>query len=206
MRKTKPVILLIIAASVVFTATLVFSCEQGKVEMHSLPDHPPETVKEREAVESRALEIALSDPRVKSLMDSKKCGYDLQSNCYTLHKLLFEEEQWEGSGEYHLGWDGELRGQVVLSYDDGSIYCVHVDVTDETVRYTMYIKWGKLDPESHESATTEPDEWVNIFNDGRAQNLLDGALTEETVKHLREVWNVHGTLPFNGCVISPPEN
>ena len=69
----------------------------------------------------------------------------------------------------------------------------------------MYIKWGKLDPETHEPGSTEPDEWIKIFNDGRAQNLIIRELTEETVDHLREVWSVHSVLPFNGSVISPPE-
>jgi hypothetical protein len=162
-------------------------------------------VEERESVENLALEIALSDLRVKSLMEDKKDGYELQSNCYTLHKLLFEEEHLEGSGDFHGGWDGKLRGQVVFVYDDASIYYVNVDVTDEKIWYTSYIKWSKLDPETHEPGSTEPDEWVSIFNDGRAQNLIGGELAEETVDHLREIWNVHSILPFNGSVISPPE-
>ncbi len=205
MRKIRPTFVLIIIASVVLTATLAFSSEQSTETMLYLPDHPPETVEEREAVESHALEIALSDPRVKVLMEDKKGEYDLQSNCYTRHKLLFEEERKELSEDYQHGWDGKLRGQVVFIYDDGSIYYVHVDVTDGKVWYTMYIKWDKLDPETHEPESTEPDEWINIFNGGRAQNLLERELLDETVKHLREVWNVYSILPFNGSVISPPD-
>ncbi|MGB9622685.1 MAG: hypothetical protein ACPL07_02460, partial [Candidatus Bathyarchaeia archaeon] len=90
-------------------------------------------------------------------------------------------------------------------YDDYSKYFVHVDVTNGKIEYIGYIKWDWIDPVTHAPNSTEPLEWIHIFYDGRAQNLIEKDVPQDTIRHLQEVWNVHTILPFNGIVIHPSE-
>jgi hypothetical protein len=192
MKKTLTLMLLL-TPLILVTSRMAFSIDI------KLPNHPPKTVEEREAIEKSAIEIALSDGRVKALIERRGNNYGLQSTAVTHFHIEFIDKE-----NFYYIWDGKLRGIVALQYNDGSSYFVHVDVTEGKVWYIGYIKWNYMHQVTRTPPSNEPLEWINIFYDGRAQNLIDKELSRDIIRELQEVWNVHTILPFNGTIIYPP--
>lgn len=187
MNKKMLSMLLLLAPLIFLTTKMAFSIDP------ILPDHPPKTIEEREAIEKLAMEIALSDRRVKALISERGDNYNLQSTAVMRFHAEFISKELIGTDArgtpiyketYHYVWDGKLRGTVVFLYNDSSIYFVHVDVTDRKVWYIGYIRWDRLDPVTHTPSSNEPLECINIFYDGRAQNLIDKNVSQDTIRDL----------------------
>lgn len=143
MDKKTLALLLLLPPLILATGKIAFSAD------FVLPDHPPETEEERQAIEKRASEIALSNERVKRLMETKACNYTLQSNAFTsFHAEFISKEQIgeDSKGKpiykekYRHVWEGVLEASAVFIYDDYSKYFVHVDVTNGKIEYIGYIK------------------------------------------------------------------
>jgi len=94
----------------------------------SLSDGLLKTPEERIAMENQAIEIALSDPRVKPLVEGKEVR--ILSSFYIIGKLIpVYENGTVGDG----GTDGKYRAQVHLIYPDNTGYVIDVNITDKAV-------------------------------------------------------------------------
>ncbi len=108
----------------------------------TLSEGTPHTVEDRVALENEAIEIALSDPRVKPLVEGKEVK--IFSTYYTQGKLVYTNETTEGPGwikDFEFAWDGKYRALVTIRYPDDTGYSIHVDITGRMVEEPRKAYW-----------------------------------------------------------------
>jgi len=108
----------------------------------TLSDGYPETQEERMALENEAIQIALSDPRVKPLTDGREVR--IFSTYYTQGKIIYTNETTEGPGwvkDFKFDWDGKYRAVVTIRYPDNTGYSIQVNITDKMVEEPKRVIW-----------------------------------------------------------------
>jgi len=108
------------------------------------------TWEEKVTLMEQARNLALSDSRVKGLVEGKQ--YHLETNLYVVGCLVYISLE---EGEYRIlckwdDWDGKLRSQVIIilagtSIVNGSGYIVEVNLTDGMIEDIRYFdtKWWR---------------------------------------------------------------
>lgn len=123
---------------------VVASGAQGETITYEIPlevkgiwvgEAPRLTHEERIRLEEQAIDLALSDPRVKELVDAKQ--YRVVSNVGLKIRVIDETKE----DEYMIlrcEWDGKIRALVTIIFADGSGFSVDVNLTDGTVEDIRY--------------------------------------------------------------------
>ena len=96
--------------------------------------HP--TDEERKALEEEALEIALSDPRVKPLVEGKESK--ISASFKMTYTLRFVDNKTE---TYYAQWDGKYRASVYIRYPDDTGYGFEVNITDKVAEEPRKAVW-----------------------------------------------------------------
>jgi hypothetical protein len=130
-------------------AMMVLGVILGTVYVHTaggqttltLREGTPKTVEDRTALENEAIEIALSDPRVKPLTEGKTVR--IFSTFYmTFHAVFDNETLSPVKGKlFHYEWDQKYRALVTIRYTDDTGYSIHVDITDKIVEEPRKVYW-----------------------------------------------------------------
>jgi hypothetical protein len=108
----------------------------------TLSDGEPKSAEDRMALENEAIEIALSDPRVKPLTEGKTVR--IFSTFYmTFHVEFIEKVPWGSAWRetFQYVWDGKYRALVTLRYPDDTGYGVDVNITDRVVGEPQRAVW-----------------------------------------------------------------
>lgn len=98
----------------------------------TLSEGSPLTVEDRVAFENEAIEIALSDPRIKALTEGKTAM--IFSSFYrTFHVVDDNATNSFGCRRFHFEWDQKYRALVTIRYPDDTGYGVGINITDREV-------------------------------------------------------------------------
>ena len=100
----------------------------------SLNNGALKTPEERIALENKAIQIALSDPKISKL--ANVTGVKIFSTFYTYLRIIFDNNSTrDGSKGQNATatWDGKYRAVVTIMYPDGTTYHVDVNITDHIV-------------------------------------------------------------------------
>ena len=129
-------------------AIMVLGVILGTVYVHAAGSQPkltlsegtPHTVEERVALENEAVEIALSDPRVRTLTEGKTVR--IFSVFYMNFHIVYDNVTNPAEGKpFYVEWDQKYRAQVTIRYPDGSGYRVDVNITDKAVGEPQRAVW-----------------------------------------------------------------
>ena len=131
----------LIGALMVLGAVLgvVYASTYGPGTSLTLADTPI-TVEDRMAFENMAIEIALSDPRVKELTEGKTVMI-FASFYRTFHAVDDNVTTQDGGKLFHFEWDQKYRALVTIRYDDDTGYGVYINITDEEVGEPWRAVW-----------------------------------------------------------------
>ena len=130
-------------------AMMVLGVILGAVYVHAaggqatltLSEGTPKTVEDRMALENEAIEIALSNPRVKPLTEGKTVR--IFSTFYmTFHAVFDNETLSPVKGKlFHYEWDQKYRALVTIRYTDDTGYGIDVNITDKVVGEPQRAIW-----------------------------------------------------------------
>jgi hypothetical protein len=107
----------------------------------TLSEGTPHTVEDRVALENEAIEIALSDPRLKPLTEGKTVR--IFSTFYMTFHVVFDNETLSPvKGKlFHYEWDQKYRALVTIRYTDDTGYGIDVNITDKAVGEPQRAIW-----------------------------------------------------------------
>lgn len=138
MGKSHELVLIGIVMVVGILAGTLYVHAAGTQPRLSLSDGALKTPEERVAMENRAIDIALSDPRVGKL--ANVTGARIFSGFYMNFQVFWDNNVTQ-TGGYGMDWDQKYRAFVTIRYPDDTGYGIHVNITDGIVDEPVKALW-----------------------------------------------------------------